>query len=575
MPSLTDRSEGVKSEELTYKDCLMKSLKELPEWDRLQRHWGEMSHVHMRDLFAVDDQRFDRYSISACGLLLDYSKNRINSVTMELLVNLARARSLSDHIARMFQGSRINYTENRPAFHVALRNRGGQPMFLNGKDVMPEVTQVLERMRRFTDSLRSGQWLGCSGKGITDIVNIGIGGSHLGPWMATEALKPYQNTGLNFHFVSNIDGTHLTETLKSLNPETTLFIVASKSFTTQETIANAEAARRWLYSGLTGWDDQLDRHFVAVSADRQKVAAFGIPPDNAFPLWDWVGGRYSLWSAIGLPVALSIGMENFLGLLGGAYQMDKHFRTADLADNMPVIMALLGIWYNNFAGINNHAVLPYDQCLRLLPDYLQQVDMESNGKGVMVGGGDVGISTGPIVWGSVGADGQHAYFQLFHQGTQQSTCDFIASVLSHNELDDHHPRLLANFIAQTEALMRGRTSGETRQEMQKAGLKPEQIESLLPHRTFPGNRPSNSILMEQLTPATLGSLIALYEHKVFVQGVIWGINSFDQWGVELGQGLASIIFDQLKGDEEIGCHDCSTTNLIDYCRAIRFMEVIE
>jgi glucose-6-phosphate isomerase len=360
-----------------------------------------------------------------------------------------------------------------------------------------------------------------------------------------------------------------------LNPETTLFIVASKSFTTQETISNAEAARHWLLSGLVNWNDQMARHFVAVSADRQKVAAFGINSDNTFSIWDWVGGRYSLWSAIGLPIALSIGMERFLELLDGAHQMDEHFRTADFENNMPVIMALLGIWYNNFAGINNHAVLPYDQYLRLLPDYLQQVDMESNGKGITAGGADVGISTGPIVWGSVGADGQHAYFQLFHQGTQQSTCDFIIPVLSHNELDDHHPRLLANFIAQTEALMRGRTPDEAQLEMQKSGLNPEHIEHLLPHKIFPGNRPSNSILMEQVTPATLGSLIALYEQKIFVQGAIWGINSFDQWGVELGKELASVILGQLMGDKQTGDHDSSTTSLIEFCRSLRSVEGAE
>lgn len=553
----------------------MESPKELPEWIQLQRHWGEMSNVHMRDLFAKDDQRFSRYSVNACGLLLDYSKNRINCETMGLLENLARARGLENLIEQMFQGDRINHTENRPAFHVALRNRADLPMFLNGDNVMPEVVRVLEQMRRFSESVRSGQWLGCSGKRITDIVNIGIGGSHLGPWMVTEALKPYQYAGLDFHFVSNIDGTHLTETLKSLNPETTLFIVASKSFTTQETISNAKAARHWLHARLASWNDQMGRHFVAVSANSKNATAFGIPPENVFPLWDWVGGRYSLWSAIGLPIVLSIGMEKFLELLDGAHRMDEHFRTADFGNNMPVIMALLGIWYNNFAGIHSHAVLPYDQYLRLLPDYLQQVDMESNGKGTTAWGSEVDISTGPIVWGSVGVDGQHAYFQLFHQGTQQSTCDFVVPVLSQNELDDHHPRLLANFIAQTEALMRGRTSVEARLEMQRAGLSTERIEQLLPHKTFPGNRPSNSILMEQLTPATLGSLLAMYEHKVFVQGVIWGINSFDQWGVELGKELASVILDQLIGEKQSGVHDCSTASLIGYCRSIRSVGVKE
>ncbi|MCW8945270.1 MAG: glucose-6-phosphate isomerase [Sedimenticola sp.] len=546
----------------------MDSPKELAEWTELQMHWQEMSSVHMRDLFAVDDQRFDRYSLEACGLLFDYSKNIINSKTLDLLTSLADRRGLATKIQQMFSGEPINFTEQRPALHIALRNRTDYPIAVNGKDVMPDVDRVLQQMRIFTEAVRSGEWLGYSGKRITDVVNIGIGGSHLGPMMVTKALKPYHHPDLGFHFVSNIDGTHLTETLKKLNPETTLFIVSSKSFTTQETLSNAHAARRWLLSGIKD-GGQVARHFVAVSANSKKVAAFGINPDNMFSIWDWVGGRYSVWSAIGLPIAIAIGMDQFVEFLNGAREMDQHFRTADFSQNMPVIMAMLGVWYNNFASINNHAIMPYDQYLRLLPDYLQQTDMESNGKGKHANGDDVTISTGPIIWGSVGADAQHAYFQLFHQGRQSTTCDFIVPVRSHNELGDHHQKLLANCLAQTEALLMGRSAHQVQHEMRLAGYPGDEIKRLLPHRTFSGNRPSNTILMEQITPATLGSLIALYEHKIFVQGVIWGINSFDQWGVELGKELAGVILAEMKGQSSEASHDCSTMNLVRYCQLVR------
>jgi glucose-6-phosphate isomerase len=546
----------------------MKSIKESGEWKALQAHWEEINSQHMRDLFAAEPQRLGRMSLRECGILLDYSKNRITAGTLDLLNALARKADVPGWIERMFRGERINNTEQRAVFHVALRNRSDRPMELDGEDVMPAVQRVLKHMEQFVARIRSGEWKGFTGRRITDVVNIGIGGSNLGPLMACEALRSYQSPELRVHFVSNVDGTHITETLKTLNPETTLFIIASKTFTTQETLANAHAARQWCLDGL-GDETAIASHFVAVSTNEEKVKAFGIDTENMFVFWDWVGGRYSLWSAIGLPIALAIGMERFYELLEGAHEMDEHFRTADPALNMPVILALLGIWYANFAGARTHAVLPYDQYLRFLPDYLQQADMESNGKGVTRDGREVDYTTGPVVWGAAGTDGQHAFYQLIHQGTQMIPCDFIVPIHSHNELGDQHQKLLANCLAQAEALMQGKTADQAGRELEAGGLGDDEKERLLPHKVFPGNKPTNTLLLDRITPRRLGSLIALYEHKIFVQGVIWQVNSFDQWGVELGKQLAGVILGELKGEEFAAEHDPSTRALIDICRKER------
>ncbi|MCB1880714.1 MAG: glucose-6-phosphate isomerase [Gammaproteobacteria bacterium] len=539
----------------------MKSIDKSDEWLALERHWSEIEPRHMRAMFAEDPARFERMSLQACGILLDYSKNRATGETMDLLLKLAERVDLKAWIERMFRGERINNTEDRAVLHTALRNRSSEPVLLDGEDVMPKVRAVLSQMEDFSNAVREGRWLGFTGRRISDVVNIGIGGSNLGPLMVAEALRHYQDPKLNVHFVSNVDATHLVETLKPLNPETTLFIIASKTFTTQETLANAQAARAWCISALTD-EAAVARHFVAVSTNAKEVAAFGIDTANMFGFWDWVGGRYSLWSAIGLPIALAIGMPAFLQLLAGAHEMDRHFRESELAANMPVIMALLGIWYHNFAGVRTHAILPYDQYLRHLPAYLQQADMESNGKGVSRDGEPLGYSTGPVVWGAAGTDGQHAFYQLIHQGTQLITSDFIAPIRSHNELGDQHLKLMANFFAQTEALMKGRTREEAMSELTAAGLKGDALTVLLPHKQFPGNRPTNSLLIDQLTPRRLGSLIALYEHKIFVQGIVWQINSFDQWGVELGKQLAGVVLGELGEASPIGEHDASTKGLI-------------
>ncbi len=522
----------------------------------------------MRELFAADPGRCEQFALDACGILLDYSKNRITSTTMELLLQLARAVDVPSWRDRMFAGEPINNTEGRSVLHTALRNRSNTPVMVQGKDVMPEVNRVLGQMERFSSQIRCGEWKGYTGKPITDLVNIGIGGSNLGPLMACEALRHYQTPELRVHFVSNVDATHLVETLKPLNPETTLFIVASKTFTTQETLTNAHAARAWCLDALKQ-EQAIARHFVAVSTNADAVAAFGIDTDNMFVFWDWVGGRYSLWSAIGLPIAIAVGMERFYELLDGAHAMDEHFRSADLRQNMPVILALLGVWYANFAGAATHAVLPYDQYLRLLPDYLQQADMESNGKRVTRGGELVDYTTGPVLWGMAGTDGQHAFYQLIHQGTQLIPADFIVPVRSHNELGDQHEKLLANCLAQTEALMLGKTEHEAREELESSGLKREMVEELLPHKLFPGNIPTNTLLIDKLTPQRLGSLIAMYEHKIFVQGIVWNINSFDQWGVELGKQLAAVILPELQGEPAGREHDCSTASLIEYCKKMR------
>lgn len=541
----------------------MSEINQTPEWAALEAHWPEIEPLHMRELFHDNPERSGQMSIRQCGIMLDYSKNRVTPKTLNLLLGLANAADVDGWRRRMFSADRINITENRAVLHVALRNRSNRPIWFDGKDVMPEVNGVLERMQSFSEGIRSGSWMGYTGERITDVVNIGIGGSNLGPLMVCEALKHYQQPGLRSHFVSNVDGTHLAETVKQLNPETTLFIVASKTFTTLETLTNARTARAWLLDKL-GDEAAVARHFVAVSTNEEEVAAFGIDIANMFEFWDWVGGRYSLWSAIGLPIAIAIGMPAFYELLQGAHEMDEHFLHADLSENMPVIMALLGIWYLNFAQAHSHAILPYDQYLRYLPDYLQQADMESNGKRVTRFGRPVEYATGPVIWGTAGTDGQHAYYQLIHQGTQMIPCDFLVPVNSHNESGDHHQKLFANCLAQTEALMRGRNRKEAREEMEAAGMQAERIVDLLPHRIFPGNRPSNTLIVDRITPSRLGSLIALYEHKIFVQGVIWRVNSFDQWGVELGKQLASVVLEELLDEGKSGEHDSSTQGLIGY-----------
>jgi glucose-6-phosphate isomerase len=541
----------------------MTEINQTDEWMALQAHWAEIEPLLMRDLFKQGPERAEQMSIRQCGIMLDYSKNRITARSMNLLLALAQAVDVDGWRRRMFSGERLNITENRAVLHVALRNRSNQPIWFDGEDVMPSINAVLQKMEAFSESVRAGDWKGYTGKPISDVVNIGIGGSNLGPLMVCEALKPYQKPGLTMHFVSNVDGTHILDTIKELDSETTLFIVASKTFTTQETLTNAHTARKWLLDKLRD-EEAVASHFVAVSTNEEEVSQFGIDTANMFEFWDWVGGRYSLWSAIGLPIAIAIGMRNFYQLLEGAHEMDQHFLHADLSENMPVIMALLGIWYVDFAKTHTHAILPYDQYLRYLPDYLQQADMESNGKRVTRFGRPVDYATGPVIWGTAGTDGQHAYYQLIHQGTQLIPCDFIIPVNSHNETGDHHQKLFANCLAQSEALMRGKTRTEAREEMEQAGLEPEQIVDLLPHRIFPGNRPSNTLLVDKITPSRLGSLIALYEHKIFIQGIIWRVNSFDQWGVELGKQLAGVILPQLMDEQQSSRHDSSTHGLITY-----------
>jgi glucose-6-phosphate isomerase len=546
----------------------MSKLTESPAWRALAAHHAEIASRAMRDMFAADPQRFERFSLALEGMLVDWSKHRIEQRTMDLLMDLMRFAEVETWRERMFRGERINWTENRAVLHTALRNRSGAPVQVDKQDVMPEVHAVLARIRRFTEEVRSGTWKGHTGKPIATVVNIGIGGSDLGPYMVCEALRPYGRPGLTMHFVSNVDGTQIAETLKRCDPETTLFVVASKTFTTQETLTNAHTARRWLVDAL-GPGAAVARHFVAVSTNAAAVEGFGIDTANMFGFWDWVGGRYSLWSAIGLPIALFIGMDNFEVLLEGAFAMDTHFRTAPLERNLPVIMAALGIWYVNFFGARSHAILPYDQYLHRFPAYFQQGDMESNGKRVDREGQVVDYATGPVIWGEPGTNGQHAFYQLIHQGTQLIPLDFIASVQTHNPIGDHHRILLSNFFAQTEALMRGRTEAEARAELEASGLSGQALETLLPHKVFPGNQPSTSILLDKLTPRTLGMLIALYEHKIFVQGVVWNINSFDQWGVELGKQLAKTVFDELADVTPVSSHDASTNGLINHYKRVR------
>lgn len=546
----------------------MSQLTQRSAWQALAQHAREMQKVHLRELFRQDPERFQRFSLRCEQLFLDYSKNLVTAETMAKLFDLAREAQVPAWTERMFKGEKINVTEGRAVLHIALRNRANTPIFVDGKDVMPDVNRVLAHMRTFTESVRSGKWRGHTGVPITDVVNIGIGGSDLGPVMVTEALKPYGKPGLSVHFVSNIDGTHITETLKRLDPARTLFIVASKTFTTQETLVNAQAAKEWLLQAM-GDEAAVARHFVALSTNAQEVARFGIDTQNMFAFWDWVGGRYSLWSAIGLSIALYIGMDNFEALLAGAHDMDQHFHRAPMEKNMPVVMALLGIWYNNFFGAQCYAVLAYDQYLHRFAAYLQQADMESNGKRVTRDGESVDYSTGPVLWGEPGTNGQHAFYQLIHQGTKLIPCDFIAPMISHNPVGRQHEILLSNFFAQTEALMKGKTSDEARAELQSQGLSGEALERLVPHKVFPGNKPTNSILLPQITPRTLGMLIALYEHKIFVQGIIWNINSFDQWGVELGKQLAKAILPELADDAPVTGHDDSTNGLINYYKRYR------
>ena len=533
----------------------------------LADHYIDINQKSLKDLFQEDSARFDKFSMYLNDLLFDYSKNRIDEQTMALLFQLARECQLKDAMEAMFNGEKINETEGRQVLHTALRNQSDNPVMVDGQDVMPEVRAVLDRMKAFSERVISGEWKGFTGREISDVVNIGIGGSDLGPVMVTEALKAYK-TRLNVHFVSNVDGTHIAETLKNLNPETTLFLIASKTFTTQETMANANSAKEWF---LKTGADQADvaKHFAALSTNAKGVAEFGIDTKNMFEFWDWVGGRYSLWSAIGLSICLSIGFDNFQSLLVGAYEADKHFRNTEFEENIPVIMALLGIWYNNFFDAESHAILPYDQYLHRFAAYFQQGDMESNGKYIDRNGNRVDYQTGPIIWGEPGTNGQHAFYQLIHQGTKFIPCDFIAAANSHNPLGNHQQLLLSNFFAQTEALMNGKSEETVVAELQKAGKSAEEIEVLKNFKVFEGNRPTNSILIKSITPKALGTLIALYEHKIFVQGIIWNIFSFDQWGVELGKQLANQILPELKGDEDIHSHDSSTNGLINQYKAWR------
>ena len=543
----------------------MPSVNTTPAWQALDRHRQEWDDLHMKDLFGQDPRRFERFSLQLGDMLFDYAKNRITEETISLLVELARQANLSAKIEAMFSGEKINTTEERAVLHVALRNRANRPILVDGEDVMPEVNRVLAKMRVFSQSVRSGEWRGYSGKAISDVVNIGIGGSDLGPRMVTQALKPYGKPGMHVHHVSNIDSTDLVETLKTLDPETTLFLVASKTFTTQETMTNARSARSWLLDAA-GDEAAIAKHFVAMSTNTRGVAEFGIDPQNMFEFWDWVGGRYSLWSAIGLSIALYLGMDRFEALLSGAHEVDEHFRSAPLEKNIPVIMALLGIWYNNFFGAQTHAILPYDQYLVYFPAYFQQGDMESNGKSVTTEGERVDYSTGPVIWGQPGTNGQHAFYQLIHQGTKLIPCDFLAAAQSHNPLGEHHAILVSNFLAQSEALMKGKTTEEAQREPTAEGYTGERLERLAAAKTFPGNKPSNSFLYPKLTPEILGALIALYEHKIFTQGVIWEINSFDQMGVELGKQLARAILPELEGEGAVSGHDASTNGLINHYR---------
>ncbi|RXF67616.1 glucose-6-phosphate isomerase [Arcticibacter tournemirensis] len=540
---------------------------ETKSYQYLTDHFIEISEKHLRDLFKEDPHRYEKFSLKFNEILLDYSKNRIDETTIALLIQLAKECGLKEAIEAMFTGEVINETEGRAVLHTALRNQWNEPVKVDGVDVMPEVNEVLRKMEQFSNSVISGEWKGYTGKTITDIVNIGIGGSDLGPVMVTEALKAYKNH-LNLHFVSNVDGTHIAETLKKVKAESTLFLIASKTFTTQETMANAHTARNWfLQEGAS--DSDVAKHFAALSTNEKAVAAFGIDTKNMFGFWDWVGGRYSLWSAIGTSIALGIGFDNFKALLSGAHAMDRHFRETEFEQNIPVILALLGVWYNNFFEAESQAILPYDQYMHRFAAYFQQGDMESNGKYIDRNGQRVNYETGPIIWGEPGTNGQHAFYQLIHQGTKLIPADFIAPAQSHNPVGTHHTLLLSNFFAQTEALMNGKTEEEVVAELKTSGKSEEEVAALAPFKVFEGNRPTNSILVKKVSPETLGSLIAMYEHKIFVQGIIWNVFSFDQWGVELGKQLASKILPELQGKDTVKTHDSSTNGLINQYKAWR------
>ncbi|MDH2367871.1 MULTISPECIES: glucose-6-phosphate isomerase [Providencia] len=537
-------------------------------WRALEQHFAQMKNVHMRDLFAQDKDRFTHFSATFDGqILVDFSKNRITQETLEHLLALAKETELESAINSMFQGEKINRTEDRAVLHTALRNRDNTPVYVDGKDVMPEVNAVLDKMQQFSQRIISGDWKGYTGKAITDVVNIGIGGSDLGPFMVTEALRPYKNH-LNMHFVSNVDGTQIAETLKTLNPETTLFLIASKTFTTQETMTNAHSARDWFLAAAKD-ESQVAKHFVALSTNSEEVAKFGIDTNNMFEFWDWVGGRYSLWSAIGLSIILSVGFDNFVQLLSGAHAMDKHFTQTPLEKNIPVLLGLIGIWYNNFFEAETEAILPYDQYMHRFAAYFQQGNMESNGKYIGRDGKPVTYQTGPIIWGEPGTNGQHAFYQLIHQGTKMIPCDFIAPAVTHNPLGDHHEKLLSNFFAQTEALAFGKTREVVDAEFAAQGKSVADMEYVAPYKVFEGNRPTNSILLKEVTPYSLGALIAMYEHKIFTQGAILNIFTFDQWGVELGKQLASRILPELENSDTVSSHDSSTNGLINSYKAWR------
>ena len=540
----------------------------LPAWSELETQFERIKEVHMRDMFEHDPQRFDKFSQRLGDILFDYSKNRIDQPVLDALVQLAEQADVSGWRDRMFAGEPINHTEQRAVLHTALRNYSDEPRYVDGVDVMPEVREELARVKKLAESIRSRQWRGATNQPITDVVNIGIGGSHLGPQMAVEALRPYAIHDLKIHFVNNIDENHITNTLETLNPDTTLFIVASKSFTTQDTMVNAETARDWLLRKIPEQAD-LAKHIVAVTSNIKAATAFGVAEQNVFKMWDWVGGRYSMWSAIGLATVIAIGPEHFEDMLRGAHEADQHFRTAPLAQNIPVLMALLGIWYNNFFGAESTAILPYDQNLHRLPAYLQQADMESNGKSCDRDGNFVGYETGPVLFGEIGIASQHAFYQLLHQGTKLVPADMLVPVSNYRCIARHHRALMSNIFAQAEALMKGKTADEARAELQAEGKSAEQIEALLPYKVFPGNRPTNTFVFYTLDPRTLGSLIALYEHKIFVQGVIWNLNSFDQWGVELGKVLARNILDELNEAAPVNSHDSSTNGLINYYLQMR------
>ncbi len=537
-------------------------------WKALELHFEEIKDRQMTNLFAQDSTRFEKFSTKFEKILVDYSKNRIDETTLKLLFELSKEVKLDEAKKKMFSGEHINLTEDRAVLHVALRNRTGKPFIYDGKDVTPEVNAVLDKMKSFVERLHAGDFKGYTGKPIEHVVNIGIGGSDLGPFMVTECLKPYQKEGISSHFVSNVDSSHIVNVLKEVDPETTLFIIASKTFTTQETMTNAESAKKWFLDHAKD-ESFVKNHFIAISTNKSAVGEFGIDTDNMFEFWEWVGGRYSLWSAIGMPIACAIGFDKFNELLEGAEAMDQHFLNTPDEENIPTILALLGLWYNNFFGAESHAILPYDQYMHAFAPYLQQGDMESNGKYVSRDGQKVNYQTGPIIWGEPGTNGQHAFYQLIHQGTKLIPCDFLAAAKSQNPLSDHHEKLLANFFAQTEALMKGKTEEEVVAEFEAAGADQAKIDLLKPFKIFEGNRPTNSILFEELNPRTLGSLIAMYEHKIFVQGIIWNIFSFDQWGVELGKQLAKKILPKLKNNDEVSDHDASTNGLINAYKAFK------